>query len=150
MRNQHIHSQYIDLPQTAGLMSLQLPTNISLEANKSYRWKLALICDAINRGGDEYIWGTIQQTALATEQQQALKSTADPMAKAKLYAEFYAWNETLTNMAQLRESHPQEWQELLRSVGIETEAAIYQYTHSMLAVALIKFCLILTAEFLLK
>ncbi len=44
--------------------------------------------------------------------------------QAKLYAEYGLWNETISILAQLREEMPNQWEQLLKSVGIENEEII--------------------------
>ncbi|NET56633.1 MAG: DUF928 domain-containing protein [Symploca sp. SIO2E6] len=59
------------------------------------------------------------------EQRELLDRLKESPEQAKLYVEalVYAnakiWHETIDNIAQLSDAHPQEWQELLASVGLE-------------------------------
>ena len=59
------------------------------------------------------------------EQQELLNRLKESPEQAKLYVEalVYAnaeiWHETIDNMVQLREAYPDEWEELLESVGLE-------------------------------
>ena len=59
------------------------------------------------------------------EQQELLERLKQSPEQAKLYVEalVYAnaeiWHETIDNIAQLSDTHPEEWQELLTSVGLE-------------------------------
>ena len=46
------------------------------------------------------------------------------LQQAKLYAEYRLWNETISILAQLREEMPHEWEQLLKSVGIERKEII--------------------------
>ncbi|MGK7872046.1 MAG: DUF928 domain-containing protein [Xenococcaceae cyanobacterium] len=119
-----VYSQTFDLPGDPGVVKLSLPETVSLELNKSYKWKFALICTSNDRDDDEYVRGKLKRTALSADQGQELGQAFDPIEKAKLYAEFYLWNETIALVAQLRDSNPNEWKELLNSVGIEEEKII--------------------------
>jgi|GEM_PF-789402 len=62
------------------------------------------------------------------EQKELLNSLKKSPEQAKLYVEalVYAnaeiWHETIDNIAQLREDYPDEWQELLESVGLDSLA----------------------------
>lgn len=65
---------------------------------------------------------TVRQSSAQTDLLDSLKESPE---QAKLYMEalVYAkadiWSETIDNMAQLRDAYPEEWKELLESVGLE-------------------------------
>ena len=107
-----------NLPATSGIVEFKLPENISLQPNQYNQWQLALICNPKNRADDAFIQGFVQRTELSEPVKQRLQ-TADLSEKAEIYAQEKIWNETIQIMAQLRESQPAEWQELLKSVGLE-------------------------------
>ena len=121
---EEVYNQIFDLPEAAGVIQLKLPENVTLEPNRAYLWKLALICEPKDRNKDEMVWGTLQLKELTLEQQNKLEQVVNPIAEAQLYAKFYLWNETITRVAQLRDSDPEIWQDLLKSVGIEEEGIL--------------------------
>ncbi|NEP11715.1 MAG: DUF928 domain-containing protein [Symploca sp. SIO2C1] len=75
--------------------------------------------------GLQNLLNTVRQSP---EQKKLLDSLKQSPEEAKLYVEalVYAnakiWHETIDNMAQLRTAYPDEWQELLASVGLENFA----------------------------
>lgn len=109
-------------PRTPGVIQLRLPETISLEIGKNYSWYFALVCDSIDRSNDEVVDGWLQRIELSPDLKTKLAQEKDPLKQAKLYAEQRIWNETLLLIAQLRDSHPREWDELLKSVQLDAIA----------------------------
>lgn len=107
----------IALPGKSGVMKLDLPPTVKLEENKTYRWEFAIVCDARNRAGDQFIQGTLQRTPLSPELKTKLEK-ADPLQQATLYAEARIWHESIAIAAELRRTNPKAWEELLKSVGL--------------------------------
>ena len=110
---------------TPGIVKVSLPANVSLETGKNYRWVFALNCMA--RDGDLsgtlYVDGWIQRTELSSDLKTKIEQ-ATPLEQAKLYAKARIWSEALMLAAQLRSSHPAEWEELLKSVGLNEIAQV--------------------------
>jgi len=104
---------------TPGIVKLSLPANVSLETGKNYRWQFQLNC--IDNTGDAsnnpLVDGWIQRTELSSDLKTKIEQ-ATPLEQAKLYAKARIWSEALMLAAQLRSSHPAEWEELLKSVGL--------------------------------
>ena len=109
----------LDLPQENKIVKFTLPENISLQRNQLYKWNLETTCEA---DGNYYIIeGKIKHIILTTEQIQKLEKAATQIAKAQLYTQYYLWNETLETVSNIKETEPQQWQQLLTSVGINQE-----------------------------
>lgn len=106
------------LPSEPGIVKLSIPAKASLKPGKSYSWFFTIICDSQYRNRDKYVEGVIEYTKLNSELKDQLKNAA-PLEKARLYAESTIWYETLDTIAQLRNQKPTEWEELLKSVGLE-------------------------------
>ena len=117
-----------DLPNssvfTPGILKLSLPANVSLETGKNYHWQFQLYCRKANAKPDDEpnytgwsVEGRIQRTELSPELKAKIEQ-ATPLEQAKLYAKERIWSETLMLAAQLRSSQPAEWEELLKSVGL--------------------------------
>lgn len=104
---------------TPGIVKLSLPANISLETGKNYRWVFALNCIAPDGdlSGNLYVEGWIQRTELSPDLKTKIEQ-ATPLEQAKLYATARIWPETLVLASELRSSKPDEWEELLKSVGL--------------------------------
>lgn len=120
-KENEVYKSTFALSGAPGIVQLSLPATVSLEIGKNYMWQLALICDPLDRSQDKFIRGFSRRAkltpALKTELEQAAL-----LEKAKLYAQAKIWHETLTTLAQLRSSRPAEWEELLKSVGLEAIA----------------------------
>jgi hypothetical protein len=110
---------------TPGIVKLSLPANVSLETGKNYRWEFKLNC--IDEFGDAsnnlLVDGWIQRTELSSDLKTKIEQ-ATPLEQAKLYAKARIWSEALMLAAQLRSSHPAEWEELLKSVGLNEIAQV--------------------------
>jgi len=112
-----------DLPNssvsTPGIVKLSLPTTVSLETGKNYRWVFLLSCGKANAERDfgRHVEGWIQRTELSSDLKTKIEQ-ATPLEQAKLYAKERIWLDTLRLAAQLRSSQPDEWEKLLKSVGL--------------------------------
>lgn len=74
----------------------------------------------INSGN--YTKGTIERVSLDELTQTQLEMTGDTLDKAQIFANADIWTETLINVIAVKESQPQEWIELLTSVGLHDYA----------------------------
>jgi hypothetical protein len=110
---------------TPGIVKLSLPANVSLETGKNYRWVFQLVCENANADPvfGQYVEGRIQRTELRSDLKTKIEQ-ATPLEQAKLYAQARIWSETLMLAAQLRSSQPAEWEELLKSVGLNEIAQV--------------------------
>jgi hypothetical protein len=116
-----------DLPNssvsTPGIVKLSLPADVPLETGKNYRWAFQLSCRKANADPDAEpvfgrpVEGWIQRTELSSDLKTKIEQ-ATPLEQAKLYAKERIWLDTLMLAAQLRSSQPDEWEELLKSVGL--------------------------------
>jgi len=104
---------------TPGIVKVSLPANVSLETGKNYHWVFALNCMAADGdlSGTLYVDGWIQRTELSPDLKTKIEQ-ATPLEQAQLYAKARIWSETLMLVSQLRSSKPDEWEELLNSVGL--------------------------------
>jgi hypothetical protein len=118
-----------DLPSfsvsTPGIVKLSLPANVSLETGKNYHWVFQLSCGKANadRVFGRYVEGWIQRTELSSELKAKIEQ-ATPLEQAQLYAKARIWSDTLMLASQLRSSKPDEWEKLLKSVGLNEIAQV--------------------------
>lgn len=114
------------LPKTTGIFTFSLPNNNTLqplEVGKSYHWFFSIICNPEDRSEDIYIEGWVQRIVPSPALVSQLAKAA-PRDRPALYAEAGIWHETMTTLAELRYSRPQDstlvtdWEELLKSVGL--------------------------------
>lgn len=109
------------LPSKPGVVKLSIPTKAALKPGNSYSWSFMIICDSQYRNRDEYVEGVIEYVELNSDLKRQLEKQT-PLEQAELYAENKIWFETLNTTAQLRAKNPTEWEELLKSVGLEAIA----------------------------
>jgi len=114
---------------TPGIVKVSLPANVSLETGKTYKWEFQLNCppenpqDPPDASDNPLVDGWIQRTELSPDLKTKIEQ-ATPLEQAKLYAKARIWSEALMLAAQLRSSHPAEWEELLKSVGLNEIAQV--------------------------
>ncbi|TAF10141.1 MAG: DUF928 domain-containing protein [Nostocales cyanobacterium] len=113
-----IYKQTFTLPTQPGIVKLQLPVTSSLKIGSTYTWYFLIICDPEDRSGDQYTVGTIEKIVISPSLQEALQQ-ATPVKRTEIYAHNDLWPETVSNMVKLRTNQPNEWKELLESVGLE-------------------------------
>ncbi|MDJ0516521.1 MAG: DUF928 domain-containing protein [Trichodesmium sp. MO_231.B1] len=119
---QSVYSTNLDISDTSGIVKLTLPKNVNLKTNKEYVWRFAIIFDPWDRGADKYVQGTIKKVEISSDLENSLKN-ATPLEQAEIYAKARIWNETIATLAELRNSNPTEWEELLTSVGLKEIAS---------------------------
>ena len=123
-----VYKTNISLPESAGIVKINLPKTVELEPNNTYVWHFGIICDPNQRSLDYYINGWLKRTTLNPETEARLKELEQqPLEQAKLYAESSIWNETLITLEQNREIAPNAWKELLQSVelGVVADSQIF-------------------------
>ena len=114
-----IYITNISLPQSAGIVKVNLPKTVELQPNNTYVWHFGIICDPDQRSLDYYINGWLQRTSLTPKTEAKLKELEEkPLEQAKLYAESSVWSETITTLEKSRAAYPNAWKELLESVGL--------------------------------
>lgn len=116
--NNEIYYTMISLPENPGIIRLQIPKTVSLNKGHQYSWSFMVICDSRYRNRDKYVEGILDYVEIDQQLETQLKQSSS-LEKATLYAQAILWHETLDILAQMRTEHPQEWQELLTSVGLE-------------------------------
>ncbi|HLO47934.1 MAG TPA: DUF928 domain-containing protein [Kamptonema sp.] len=126
-----IYQTTVPLTGTPGIISFKLPNSAGpLAIGKRYKWTVALSCDDNDRTGDVVVQGWLQRAEVNSALSTQLNS-ADPLQKAKLYAQNRFWYNTVAILIELRRSRPgdvkiaAEWQELLQSVGLTQFSQAY-------------------------
>lgn len=114
-----LYKTSISLPESAGIVKVNLPKTVKLEANNTYVWNFSIICDPSQRSLDHYINGWLKRTPLTPEIEAKLRQVEQqPLEQAKIYAESSIWNETLTTLEKTKDAYPNAWKELLESVEL--------------------------------
>lgn len=114
--NEVYYTQF-DLPSTPGIITLEIPQTVALKPG-NYTWSLMVICDSRYRNRDKYVEGSLEYVVLTEDLEHQIKDKPS-LEKAQVYAEESLWLETLDTVAKIKQENPQEWQQLLTSVGLE-------------------------------
>lgn len=120
----YYYQKTIAIPRTAGIVSFQLPTDApALKSGKSYKWSFVMLCGEGLRPDSPRVEGRVERIELTPALSAQLK-TLSPLERAALYGKDGVWYDTLTSLAELRRSQPNDlalattWAELLKSVGL--------------------------------
>lgn len=123
-----VYSTHFQLPTTPGIVSISLPPTLKpLEVGKTYNWYFNINCSSsqLAEPPDTAI-GQVQRVAPSGEFESEFKTAKTSLERIAIYAKHHAWYDTLTELAQLRLSEPQNstlkqtWSKLLsdRNVGL--------------------------------
>lgn len=125
--NQELYKTTLKPTKQSGIVRVTFPANTnlpSLQNGKEYDWSFSIVCDTQSRDKDIEVTGSIQR--IQTEPNLAIQlQKAQPRERAALYATSGIWQDTLTTIADLRRTSPNDlalktdWEDLLKSVGLE-------------------------------
>ncbi|MCU0543016.1 MAG: DUF928 domain-containing protein [Oscillatoriaceae cyanobacterium Prado104] len=114
-----------------GIVEVRIPAvgdnKKSLEINKRYQWSFSIICDREDRSMDNYVSSFVKRIEPGQNLQKDL-ANPDPMARAIAYANNGIWYDTISTLAQMRRTSPEdraliaEWQQLLQSQKLDAIA----------------------------
>ena len=123
-----IYQTDIQLPVTPGIIELSLPTTIPpLEVGTAYRWYFEITCpqtDPSDQASLVTVTGMVQRVAPSAALASELAIAQSPLEKISAYTENQIWYETLTELAYLRRSNPENqelkaiWQDLLSDPNV--------------------------------
>jgi len=119
---EEVYSIELDISETSGIVKLSLQKSLSLKINQEYTWRFTMVCDPWDRSGDIFVQGIIKKVEISSELENSLKN-ATPLEEAEIYKKAKIWNEAIATSANLRNSNPTKWEELLKSVGLEEIAS---------------------------
>ena len=80
----------------AGVVQLTLPAQITLQAKKSYKWSLAIYCDATEPDTPKVVRGRIERLEPSAALKRELTTATTPLQQAQIYAEQGIWYDALT------------------------------------------------------
>ena len=126
-----IYEQDISLTGDPGVIRIDLPeTAPALQVGQKYEWDFSLVCDPNDPSADYWLSGSITRTPSNTKIQENKGEFGEPsLALAALYGKSGIWYDTLTTLANLRRSQPENtnyavaWEQLLDSVGLQAIAS---------------------------
>jgi hypothetical protein len=121
----YYYQKTIAIPATAGgILSFTLPTEApALKSGKTYKWSFVMMCGEDLRPDSPRVEGQVERIELTPALSAQLK-TLSPLERAALYGKDGVWYDTLTSLAELRRSQPNDvalaatWEQLLKSVGL--------------------------------
>ena len=118
-----VYLNTFDIPNEAGIVQVSLPETVTLEVGQTYKWQFVVLCSADNPNQVEFVEGKIKRTELSEDLKTQIEAATEPLEQAKLYAQERIWQDTLMILAKLRESHTTEWEQFLKSVGLDAVIA---------------------------
>lgn len=106
-----VYRTKFQLAATPGIVGVVIPKEVpSLQIGKTYRWYFDINCPVVNNkdvSTPPSVTGIIQRVAVSEKLAQALKSANSPLEEIAAYAQEGVWYDTLTQLALLRLSSPQ-------------------------------------------
>jgi len=125
-----LYQRKFKIPATPGIVRFDLPTDApALAVGKQYHWFVSLLCNPTSPSANPTSNGWVERIETSPDLSKAL-ATAKPGDLPTVFAKAGIWHETLTSLADLRRSAPQnskltqDWTSLLRSAGLEPLIAI--------------------------
>jgi hypothetical protein len=127
-KDNDIYRTTVELTGTPGIVSLSLPeTAPPLEMGKDYLWYFSIVCQPKDRLEDVFVSAWVQRVQPTKAVVDTLKRVA-PRDRPGVYAKASYWYDTLSTLAELRRSKPNDaslnsdWTQLLNSVGLSKVA----------------------------
>ncbi|MCV3215152.1 DUF928 domain-containing protein [Plectonema radiosum NIES-515] len=126
--NNDVYRTSFKLPETAGIVSLSVPSTVTLELNKSYQWYFKIYCSRQNFSNPVFVRGWVQREALKPDLERLLQADSNARSRIAIYAQNGIWYSALTELAKLYFAEPKntvfsnDWANLLRDVDLENLA----------------------------
>ena len=119
---ENLNQQEIPINNGDYVVKISIPDDVNLVDNKKYGWEVSLICNPMFINSGNYTKGIIEKIALSEEVKMQLAQNPETTEKAEIYASQNIWSETLALVYSVKNSQPQQWNELLTSVGLQDYA----------------------------
>jgi Domain of Unknown Function (DUF928) len=114
-----LETQEIPITQDDQIIQIKLSNKVSLETDKTYTWEVSLICNPMFINTSNHTKGIIRRVSLDEETKKQLSINSETLKLAEIFANEGIWQETLSLVATVKESQPQQWNQLLTSVGLD-------------------------------
>ena len=124
-KDELVYEQTFPGVTTAGILPIALPSH-RLDSQQQYHWYLSVICNPSDRAHDLVLEGLIQRVELDPSVQQKL-TQANPEERVALYQSHQLWQDEITTLVNLKQSHPQDsqvlklWQESLKVTELDNQ-----------------------------
>ncbi|MGL4498305.1 MAG: DUF928 domain-containing protein [Planktothrix sp.] len=116
-----VYNTVVQLPVKPSIVQIQLPKTVALETGSQYKWIFSITCETDGQEFIDSLKVSIQRNELNVSLKNALEKAKTPLKKAEIYARENLWQDTLMIMAQMRNSQPELWKELLTSIKINQQ-----------------------------
>lgn len=122
--NRSVYRTPVNISSNPGIVSVTLPPERTLELNRNYQWRLAIICNEEDRSGDVVVEGIVVRIKPSDAMLQEIQK-AKPAEVPAIYAEAGVWYDAIATVAKMRRSEPNNpdviasWTDLLTSIGLE-------------------------------
>ncbi|BAQ64950.1 DUF928 domain-containing protein [Geminocystis sp. NIES-3709] len=117
-----LDSQEMGITEGDQVVTINVGEKVNLETDKKYTWEISLICNPMIINTSNYTKGIIERVSLEDNVKKELLANKDIVKQAEIYANNNIWQDTISLVASVKESQPQQWEELLTSVGLENLA----------------------------
>ncbi|GGA16275.1 DUF928 domain-containing protein [Okeania sp. KiyG1] len=120
-----IYQTKFNIESERGIISVKLPSAPPLEVGREYHW--AFVLDYGDGAEDLLVDGVVKRVTANDSLTSRLNSATTVMEKIDIYAENGLWHETITELGNLRRSHPDDvaiasrWNSLLQQDRIRFE-----------------------------
>lgn len=122
-------TQQIPLHGKAGILPVTVDASkVKLQPGQKYQWIFSLTCKPNEPDANPFVTGWIERAELDRNLARVIATMA-PADRLPLLATSQLWNDTLATLVELQQRRPndptikQQWQDLLKSAGIEPQIA---------------------------
>lgn len=124
-QNHDIYRTRFSLPETPGIVRLNLSSAPPLAIHQKYQWYVKIYCSQQNLSTPIFIRGWVERVVLPPDLERQLQATRLPRQRIALYAQQGIWYSALAAWVQLQSAEPQnpflaqDFANLLRDIGLE-------------------------------
>lgn len=111
--------QEISITENDRIIQINVSNKVNLETDKKYIWEVSLICNPMFINTSNHTKGMIERVSLNEDAKKQLSRNSETLKRAEIFANEGVWQDTLSLVATMKESQPQEWNQLLISVGLD-------------------------------
>jgi len=120
-------AQQVPLNGKAGILPVTVDASkVKLQPGQKYQWIFSLTCKPNEPDANPFVTGWIERAELDRNLARVMTTLA-PADRLPLLATSQLWNDTLATLVELQQRNPdnpvikQQWQDLLKSAGIEPQ-----------------------------
>lgn len=110
-------------PSKPGITKHEIPASAGLEEGRQYQWGVTIFCDPMDRPENRFAQGNLLVVAEPTGLEEDLAAANNALEEASVYAKAQIWHDTVSSLVEVAEQYPEEWAELLESVGLSEKIA---------------------------